>query len=144
MDNGVKYPRYTKFKKTSFSKKNYQSFQKQMKSIKPCKYFIVTQNHVKYCRRLGTPCNFDFQNNCDLYESEKCIMECKECNIDELRLTHNTYTALKQARLLTIQDIINKQNQDGLFKVRNLGKKGYLEIKQALLEQDIILPEKNK
>lgn len=54
--------------------------------------------------------------------------------IDKLRLDGETYTLLKNARIKTVKEILETENTKGLLRVRNIGKKHYLEIQKALEE----------
>ena len=54
-----------------------------------------------------------------------------EMNIDELELSVRSYNCLKRAGINTVDDLINKSEEE-MMKVRNLGKKSFDEVKEKL------------
>ncbi|WP_167315642.1 DNA-directed RNA polymerase subunit alpha C-terminal domain-containing protein [Nostoc punctiforme] len=63
-----------------------------------------------------------------------------ENSIESLNLKRNTYTALKDAKVNTIEDL-NKYGVTGLRTLKNLGNKSVSQIVEALLFRGIELPE---
>ncbi|MEH1867690.1 MAG: DNA-directed RNA polymerase subunit alpha C-terminal domain-containing protein [Nostoc sp.] len=63
-----------------------------------------------------------------------------ENSIESLNLKRNTYTALKNAQVNTIEDL-NKYGVTGLRSLKNLGNKSVSQIVEALLLRGIELPE---
>ena len=62
-------------------------------------------------------------------EKEKVL----EMNIDELELSVRSYNCLKRAGINTVQELINKTEED-MMKVRNLGRKSLEEVLSKLKE----------
>ena len=60
-------------------------------------------------------------------EKEKVL----EMNIDELELSVRSYNCLKRAGINTVEDLINK-SEDDMMKVRNLGRKSLEEVVEKL------------
>lgn len=54
-------------------------------------------------------------------------------NIDEMQLSVRSWNALKRSGISTIGELIDLIMQDGLIKIRNLGKISISEIKTKLL-----------
>ena len=54
-----------------------------------------------------------------------------DMNIDELELSVRSYNCLKRAGINTVDDLINKSEEE-MMKVRNLGKKSFDEVKEKL------------
>ena len=63
-----------------------------------------------------------------------------ENSIESLNLKRNTYTALKEAQVNTIEDL-KKYGVTGLRTLKNLGNKSVSQIVEALLFRGIELPE---
>ncbi|MBC1298696.1 hypothetical protein GNF11_27985 [Nostoc sp. UCD122] len=63
-----------------------------------------------------------------------------ENSIESLNLKKNTYTALKEAQVNTIEDL-KKYGVTGLRTLKNLGNKSVSQIVEALLFRGIELPE---
>ncbi|MBD2439791.1 DNA-directed RNA polymerase subunit alpha C-terminal domain-containing protein [Nostoc sp. FACHB-110] len=63
-----------------------------------------------------------------------------ENSIESLNLKKNTYTALKEAQVNTIEDL-NKYGVTGLQTLKNLGNKSVSQIVEALQSRGIELPE---
>ncbi|MGF2040095.1 MAG: DNA-directed RNA polymerase subunit alpha C-terminal domain-containing protein [Nostoc sp. CmiVER01] len=63
-----------------------------------------------------------------------------ENSIESLNLKRNTYTALKEAQVNTIEDL-KKYSVTGLRTLKNLGNKSVSQIVEALLFRGIELPE---
>ncbi|MFW9259894.1 DNA-directed RNA polymerase subunit alpha C-terminal domain-containing protein [Nostoc sp. CALU 546] len=63
-----------------------------------------------------------------------------ENSIESLNLKRNTYTALKDAQVNTIEDL-KKYGVTGLRTLKNLGNKSVSQIVEALLLRGIELPE---
>ncbi|RCJ38986.1 hypothetical protein A6769_08075 [Nostoc punctiforme NIES-2108] len=63
-----------------------------------------------------------------------------ENSIESLNLKRNTYTALKEARVNTIEDL-KKYGVTGLQTLKNLGHKSVSQIVEALQSRGIELPE---
>ncbi|MBD2450899.1 hypothetical protein H6G76_27980 [Nostoc sp. FACHB-152] len=63
-----------------------------------------------------------------------------ENSIESLNLKKNTYTALKEAQVNTIEDL-NKYGVTGLRTLKNLGNKSVSQIVEALQSRGIELPE---
>lgn len=61
--------------------------------------------------------------------------------IEKLHLSGDTHNLLKNARIKTVDDLLNTERTTGLLRVRNLGKKHYLEIQNALAETGIALTQ---
>ena len=57
-------------------------------------------------------------------------------SIDEMSLTVRSYNCLKRANILTVEDLVNK-TEDDMGHVRNLGKKSIKEIKEKLAELNL-------
>lgn len=53
--------------------------------------------------------------------------------IEELDLTVRTYSCLKRSGINTVQELVDK-SEDDMMKVRNLGRKSLEEIKNTLDE----------
>ena len=56
-----------------------------------------------------------------------------DLTIDELDLSVRSFNCLKRAGINTVEDLINKSEED-MMKVRNLGKKSLDEVKHKLEE----------
>ena len=56
-----------------------------------------------------------------------------ETGIDEMQLSVRSWNALRRAGVSTIGEVIDLIMQDGLVKIRNLGKKSMSEIKTKIL-----------
>jgi len=56
-----------------------------------------------------------------------------DTSIDEMRLSVRAWNALKRAGVNTIGELIDVIQEDGLMKIRNLGKKSMTEIKTRIL-----------
>ena len=54
-----------------------------------------------------------------------------EMTIEELDLSVRSYNCLKRASINTVEDLINK-SEDDMMKVRNLGRKSLEEVIQKL------------
>ncbi|MCW5318122.1 hypothetical protein GTQ43_31545 [Nostoc sp. KVJ3] len=63
-----------------------------------------------------------------------------ENSIESLNLKRNTYTALKEAQVNTIEDL-KKYGVTGLRTLKNLGNKSVSQIVEALQSRGIELPE---
>lgn len=61
-----------------------------------------------------------------------------EMTIEELDLSVRSYNCLKRASINTVQDLINKSEEE-MMKVRNLGKKSLEEVQKKLAELDLAL-----
>ncbi|MDO5439992.1 MAG: DNA-directed RNA polymerase subunit alpha [Erysipelotrichaceae bacterium] len=57
-------------------------------------------------------------------------------SIDDLDLTVRSYNCLKRANISTVEELINK-TEDEMSKVRNLGKKSLKEVKEKLAELNL-------
>lgn len=57
-----------------------------------------------------------------------------ETSIDEMQLSVRAWNALKRAGINTIGELIDVIQDDGLMKIRNLGRKSMIEIKTKILE----------
>ena len=57
-------------------------------------------------------------------------------SIDEMNLTVRSYNCLKRANILTVEELVNK-TEDEMGHVRNLGKKSIKEIKEKLAELNL-------
>lgn len=57
-------------------------------------------------------------------------------SIDDLDLTVRSYNCLKRASINTVEELINK-TEDEMSKVRNLGKKSLKEVKEKLAELNL-------
>ena len=57
-----------------------------------------------------------------------------ETSIDEMQLSVRAWNALKRAGINTIGELIDVIQDDGLMKIRNLGRKSMVEIKTRILE----------
>ena len=57
-------------------------------------------------------------------------------SIDDLDLTVRSYNCLKRASISTVEELINK-TEDEMSKVRNLGKKSLKEVKEKLAELNL-------
>ena len=53
--------------------------------------------------------------------------------IEDLELSVRSYNCLKRARIVTIGDLIATAGTEDLMRIRNLGRKSYIEIKTTLL-----------
>ena len=67
------------------------------------------------------------------------LMTDENFRVDDLRLTFDTHRILRNAKIITVKDILDREHENSLYKVRNLGRKHYEEIKKALLEVGIEL-----
>jgi len=56
-----------------------------------------------------------------------------ETTIDEMELSVRAYNCLKRANILTVQDLINKSENE-MMKIRNLGKKSLKEVIEKVKE----------
>ncbi|MDG2658855.1 DNA-directed RNA polymerase subunit alpha, partial [Vibrio parahaemolyticus] len=56
-----------------------------------------------------------------------------EMTIEELDLSVRSYNCLKRAGINTVQELVNKTEED-MMKVRNLGRKSLEEVKHKLEE----------
>lgn len=63
-----------------------------------------------------------------------------EMTIEELDLSVRSYNCLKRAGINTVQELINK-NEEDMIKVRNLGRKSLEEVIQKLAEMGMSLKE---
>lgn len=59
-----------------------------------------------------------------------------EMTIEELDLSVRSYNCLKRASINTVQELVNKSEED-MMKVRNLGKKSLEEVERKLAELDL-------
>ena len=59
-------------------------------------------------------------------------MENTDILVQDLQLTYATHIALRNARLGTVQDVIDFANNKGLMHMRNLGRKHREELIQTL------------
>lgn len=66
--------------------------------------------------------------------------EVLDMAIEELDLSVRSYNCLKRAGIDTVNDLTNKTESE-MMKVRNLGKKSLVEVKQKLGELDLSLKE---
>ena len=67
-----------------------------------------------------------------MVEREETIKEkVLEMTIEELDLSVRSFNCLKRAGIDTVEDLVNK-TQDDMIKVRNLGKKSLEEVIQKL------------
>ena len=57
-----------------------------------------------------------------------------DTSIDDMQLSVRAWNALKRADVNTIGELIDVIQEDGLMKIRNLGKKSMTEIKTRILE----------
>ena len=57
-----------------------------------------------------------------------------DTSIDDMQLSVRAWNALKRAGVNTIGELIDVIQEDGLMKIRNLGKKSMTEIKTRILE----------
>lgn len=70
-----------------------------------------------------------------------------DTSIDDMQLSVRAWNALKRAGVNTIGELIDVIQEDGLMKIRNLGKKSMTEIKTRILEtgfRDLTETEKLK
>lgn len=63
-----------------------------------------------------------------------------EMTIEELDLSVRSYNCLKRAGINTVEDLIQK-TEDEMMKVRNLGKKSLEEVREKLIELELILKQ---
>ncbi len=63
-----------------------------------------------------------------------------ETSIDELDFSVRAYNCLKRANIHTLQDLVNKDEQE-IMKIRNLGKKSYKEVIDKIKELGLDLRE---
>jgi DNA-directed RNA polymerase subunit alpha len=63
-----------------------------------------------------------------------------EMTIEELDLSVRSYNCLKRAGINTVEDLIQK-TEDDMMKVRNLGKKSLEEVSEKLIELELILKQ---
>lgn len=63
----------------------------------------------------------------------------KEILIDDLELSVRTYNCLKRAGINKLGDLVDKLPDDGLMKIRNLGRKSLEEILTVLKKYNLIL-----
>ncbi len=66
-----------------------------------------------------------------------------EMTIEELDLSVRSYNCLKRAGINTVQDLINKSEEE-MMKVRNLGKKSLEEVQLKLEELNLQLRDSNE
>ncbi|QFS47297.1 rpoA, DNA-directed RNA polymerase subunit alpha [Nostoc sphaeroides CCNUC1] len=76
----------------------------------------------------------------EINEDNKSVSVIDENSIESLNLKKNTYTALKDAQINTIEDL-NKYGVTGLRSLKNLGHKSVSQIVEALQSRGIELPE---
>ena len=62
--------------------------------------------------------------------------------IDDLDLSVRSFNCLKRAGINTVEDLINK-SEDDMMKVRNLGRKSLEEVKKKLEELGLTLKQNN-
>ena len=53
--------------------------------------------------------------------------------VEDLDLSVRSYNCLKRARIMTVKDLISIAGTEELLRIRNLGRKSYIEIKTTLL-----------
>ena len=75
----------------------------------------------------------------EINEDNKPVSVIDENSIESLNLKKNTYTALKDAQINTIEDL-NKYGVTGLRSLKNLGHKSVSQIVEALQSRGIELP----
>ena len=63
-----------------------------------------------------------------------------EMTIEELDLSVRSYNCLKRAGINTVEDLIQK-SEDDMMKVRNLGKKSLEEVREKLIELELVLKQ---
>ncbi|PLX31288.1 MAG: DNA-directed RNA polymerase subunit alpha [Clostridiales bacterium] len=63
-----------------------------------------------------------------------------EMTIEELDLSVRSYNCLKRAGINTVEDLIQK-TEDDMMKVRNLGKKSLEEVREKLIELELVLKQ---
>ena len=61
-----------------------------------------------------------------------------EMTIEELDLSVRSFNCLKRAGINTVEDLINKSEED-MMKVRNLGRKSLEEVEQKLQDLGLSL-----
>ena len=61
-------------------------------------------------------------------------------SIEELDLSVRSYNCLKRAGINTVEDLIQK-TEDDMMKVRNLGKKSLEEVREKLIELELVLKQ---
>lgn len=66
-----------------------------------------------------------------------------EMTIEELDLSVRSYNCLKRAGINTVEDLIQK-TEDDMMKVRNLGKKSLEEVKEKLDELELTLKQNDE
>ena len=59
--------------------------------------------------------------------------------IDSLRLSREILTMLRGARIVTVGDLVRMEREQGLLRVRNLGRTHYQQIETALAELGLML-----
>jgi DNA-directed RNA polymerase subunit alpha len=72
-------------------------------------------------------------------KDEKGKERILEMTIEELDLSVRSFNCLKRAGINTVDDLINKTEEE-MMKVRNLGKKSFDEVKEKLLSLGFTLP----
>ena len=76
-----------------------------------------------------------------MVEREETIKEkVLEMTIEELDLSVRSYNCLKRASINTVEDLIDKTEED-MMKVRNLGRKSLEEVIHKLNELGLALKE---
>lgn len=76
----------------------------------------------------------------EINRDNKSVSVVDENSIESLKLKKNTYTALKDAQVNTIEDL-NKYGVTGLRSLKNLGHKSVSQIVEALQSRGIELPQ---
>lgn len=76
-------------------------------------------------------------------EEEEASVKVLDMPIEDLDLSVRSYNCLKRANIQTVQELINRTEED-MNKIRNLGKKSLKEIKEKVIELGLSYREEEK
>ena len=76
-------------------------------------------------------------------KDETSIGKVLEMTIEELDLSVRSFNCLKRAGINTVEDLINK-TEDDMMKVRNLGRKSLDEVVAKLASLDLSLRDEDE
>ena len=96
--------------------------------------------HLRYFEDL---INYEFIEEVDEVEDEPEVDENLSKVIEDLDLSLRAFHCLKKENINTVEDILNFGSKE-LKKIRNFGKKSYVEVEEALREAGYDIPEDPK
>ena len=98
------------------------------KTVKPDEAVSLAAKLMKDLLRMFVDLSDDAKNTEIIVEKEESQKEkVLEMTIEELDLSVRSYNCLKRAAINTVEDLINKSEED-MMKVRNLGRKSLEEV----------------